>query len=453
MRCPLAAPRPATDRGDPFEPLVALIHEPIVRVTHHPLYWRRWRSLAGRATTRFEAVRAAFVDNFDDGEIGAACSIVVDGPHGRRPLGRLGGRRARRSPGRRTRSSTPTRSGSRSWRSPCCSSSRRATSTSTSRRRRGGPNCSPGSRARRCATLLCHRRACRPSASRSRTRRSGTGTRWPAAVAGTEPWWPPGTRHGYHDNTYGFLAGELARRVTGTLPGDWLRTEIAGPLGADLAWGLSPADQARCADVVWQSASNPPTGGSAPADLPDEQAMLVARLRQPAGLLEHRRREHAGVARHPGAVDEPARDGARRRPALRRAGRGRTARRRRSSSTRTSSPRRRKPQSEGWCPFLERDVTFGLGFQPTRPDRPFGPNPGASATSVLAVRSGSPTPRRRRLRLRHERGQAPLAELPQPRPRRRVVRQPLNLPSTFAASVRARRIDASNRHPCERLGG
>jgi CubicO group peptidase (beta-lactamase class C family) len=29
-------------------------------------------------------------------------------------------------------------------------------------------------------------------------------------------------------------------------------------------------------------------------------------------------------------------------------------------------------QSEGWCPVLERDVSFGLGFQPTRPDRPFG---------------------------------------------------------------------------------
>jgi CubicO group peptidase (beta-lactamase class C family) len=32
-------------------------------------------------------------------------------------------------------------------------------------------------------------------------------------------------------------------------------------------------------------------------------------------------------------------------------------------------------QSEGWCPALEREVSFGLGFQPTRPDRPFGPNP------------------------------------------------------------------------------
>jgi CubicO group peptidase (beta-lactamase class C family) len=35
------------------------------------------------------------------------------------------------------------------------------------------------------------------------------------------------------------------------------------------------------------------------------------------------------------------------------------------------------PQSEGWCPVLEREATFGLGFQPTRPDRPFGPNEGS----------------------------------------------------------------------------
>jgi CubicO group peptidase (beta-lactamase class C family) len=33
-------------------------------------------------------------------------------------------------------------------------------------------------------------------------------------------------------------------------------------------------------------------------------------------------------------------------------------------------------QSEGWCPVLEREASFGLGFQPSRLDRPFGPNPG-----------------------------------------------------------------------------
>lgn len=32
-------------------------------------------------------------------------------------------------------------------------------------------------------------------------------------------------------------------------------------------------------------------------------------------------------------------------------------------------------QSEGYCPALQREVSFGLGFQLTRPDRPLGPNP------------------------------------------------------------------------------
>ena len=35
------------------------------------------------------------------------------------------------------------------------------------------------------------------------------------------------------------------------------------------------------------------------------------------------------------------------------------------------------PQSEGYCPVLGEEVTFGLGFKPTTPRRPFGPNPGS----------------------------------------------------------------------------
>ena len=35
------------------------------------------------------------------------------------------------------------------------------------------------------------------------------------------------------------------------------------------------------------------------------------------------------------------------------------------------------PQSQGYCPILHEDVTFGLGFKPTVPRRPFGPNPGS----------------------------------------------------------------------------
>jgi len=34
-----------------------------------------------------------------------------------------------------------------------------------------------------------------------------------------------------------------------------------------------------------------------------------------------------------------------------------------------------RPQSVGFCPVLGEEVSFGLGFQPTVPHRPFGPNP------------------------------------------------------------------------------
>ncbi len=41
---------------------------------------------------------------------------------------------------------------------------------------------------------------------------------WPvmtAALAAQEPWWEPGTGHGYHVNTFGFLVGEVIRRHQG----------------------------------------------------------------------------------------------------------------------------------------------------------------------------------------------------------------------------------------------
>ncbi|WP_394846093.1 beta-lactamase family protein [Pendulispora brunnea] len=70
-----------------------------------------------------------------------------------------------------------------------------------------------------------------------------------AALAAEEPWWPPGTQHGYHAMTIGWLAGELVRRVTGRTVGQYLREELASPLGLDLHIGLGPREEARTADV------------------------------------------------------------------------------------------------------------------------------------------------------------------------------------------------------------
>jgi CubicO group peptidase (beta-lactamase class C family) len=57
-------------------------------------------------------------------------------------------------------------------------------------------------------------------------------------LAAERPFWEPGTRHGYHALTFGFLVGEVVRRVTGRSIGRFIADEIAGPLGLDLYIGL-----------------------------------------------------------------------------------------------------------------------------------------------------------------------------------------------------------------------
>jgi CubicO group peptidase (beta-lactamase class C family) len=81
-------------------------------------------------------------------------------------------------------------------------------------------------------------------------------------LAIAEPWFKPGSAQGYHMTTYGFILGEVFRRITGRTIGQYLRTEIAEPIGADIHIGLSPAEQLRCADRV-----NKPTGRQLLADL------------------------------------------------------------------------------------------------------------------------------------------------------------------------------------------
>jgi CubicO group peptidase (beta-lactamase class C family) len=69
-------------------------------------------------------------------------------------------------------------------------------------------------------------------------------------LAAMEPWWAPGTRSGYHAFTYGFLVGEVVRRVSGLLPGAFLEREVTGPLGIDFAIGLPRKESGRAAELV-----------------------------------------------------------------------------------------------------------------------------------------------------------------------------------------------------------
>ena len=77
-----------------------------------------------------------------------------------------------------------------------------------------------------------------------------------AALADEEPWWEPGRQHGYHVNTFGFLVGEVVRRVSGESIGAFFRRTVAGPLAADFHFGIGPEYDARTAEYLF--ADTPP---------------------------------------------------------------------------------------------------------------------------------------------------------------------------------------------------
>ena len=79
-----------------------------------------------------------------------------------------------------------------------------------------------------------------------------------SALAAQEPWWEPGTKHGYHALTFGWLVGEVIRRITGKTPGVYLRDEVAGPLKLDLHIGLDAKHDARVSNLI---PSPPPAPG------------------------------------------------------------------------------------------------------------------------------------------------------------------------------------------------
>ncbi|MEO8044925.1 MAG: serine hydrolase domain-containing protein [Spartobacteria bacterium] len=73
------------------------------------------------------------------------------------------------------------------------------------------------------------------------------------------PLWPPGSAHGYHARTFGFLLDELVRRIDGRSLGLYWRENFAEPLDLDIWIGLPEEENARAASVYPAKASGPPT--------------------------------------------------------------------------------------------------------------------------------------------------------------------------------------------------
>jgi CubicO group peptidase (beta-lactamase class C family) len=70
------------------------------------------------------------------------------------------------------------------------------------------------------------------------------------ALENQHPNWEPGSQHGYHATTYGWLVGEVVRRAAGRTVGAYFRDEIAGPLGLDTWIGLPEEQEGRVARLI-----------------------------------------------------------------------------------------------------------------------------------------------------------------------------------------------------------
>ena len=185
------------------------------------------------------------------------------------------------------------------------------------------------------------------------------------ALAETRPWHMPGATHAYHTNTYGHLIGELVRRASGREVNDVLNQTMA-QMGAEIFIGLDDAQRARCADIVFNSPIDPNSFELGMRT--EESSMSLRSYFNPPGYSS------MGIVNSDfwrQAVVPSTNIHA-------------TARGVATFYNELLSPDRwlstdllneaTRVQSEGYCPILGEVASFGLGFTPTTPRRPLGPN-------------------------------------------------------------------------------
>jgi CubicO group peptidase (beta-lactamase class C family) len=101
-----------------------------------------------------------------------------------------------------------------------------------------------------------------------------------STLAAEAPFWPPGTRQGYHATTFGHLVGEVVRRVSGRPLGVFFREEVSERFGIDFHLGLPAGEESRVAPTI---RADPPPSGEVPwrfltaasADLQGIQALTI----------------------------------------------------------------------------------------------------------------------------------------------------------------------------------
>ncbi len=203
-------------------------------------------AIHGEVTPRFEPVRAAFAANFaEHREVGAAVAVYVDG---RQVVDLWGG----------IADPTTDRLWEEDTLAPVFSTTKGVSAIAAHRLAQRGqldldapaadywPEFAAEDKAGIPVRWLMSHRAGLPTVDRPLS--PAEALAWEPAVdalAAQRPAWEPGTAHGYHAITFGWLLGEVVRRATGRTIGQVVADELAGPLGLDLWIGLPEVEERR----------------------------------------------------------------------------------------------------------------------------------------------------------------------------------------------------------------
>jgi CubicO group peptidase (beta-lactamase class C family) len=224
------------------------------------------------------------------------------------------------------------------------------------------------------------------------------------ALAAQPPWWQPGREHGYHAVSFGFLVGEVVRRIDGRSLGRFFREEIASPLDLDFWIGLPESEDARVARLL-------------PAPLPTEASPFFQALVDRATLTNRAFLNPPTLMKPPGiysraarAAEIPAANGIATACALAGlyaplAAGGRTGNV--PFVDRSTIERMSRVESQGYDRVLLLSMRFALGFMKSMDNRPadsarLGPNAASFGHAGAGGSIGS-GPRRRGVdRLRDE---------------------------------------------------
>lgn len=332
-------------------------------------------TIHGFCSPRFSSVREAFVRNFrDHGEVGAAVAITVDGE----PVVDLWGGWAdgpRTSPWRRD-TLVDVFSVGKAMAALCLLllADRREVDLDAPVARYW-PQFAANGKGDVTARMLLGHRAGLPALRRKLPDDAMYDwERMTSVLAAETPWWRPDSAHGYHVNTFGFLIGEIVRRVSGEGIGRFFRREVAARFDLDFHFGVDAAQDERIAEYLFGSELT--AGERFDTALPQDERVFL--LRQvyfnPPGI--------SGIgtvnSRAWRAAEMPSTNGHGNARAVARlygvlaCGGSLDERRLLSAEILAQATHE---SSSGEDLVLQRPSRFGLGFQLTQPERRLGPGP------------------------------------------------------------------------------